>query len=80
MPVTVLDYPTPLMPASCTEALMEALERYDGPEIFNTDRGSQFTSPEFTSVLKEVGVAISMDGRDRRLDNIFIERLWRSLN
>ena len=79
MPVTVLDYPTHSMPTSCTEALIEALERYDRPEIFNTDRGSQFTSPEFTSVLNEVCVAISMDGKDRCLDNIFIERLLRSL-
>ena len=67
------------MPASCTEALIEALERYGRPEIFNTDRGSQFTGLDFTSVLKEAGVAISMDGSDRCLDNIFIERLWRSL-
>ena len=67
------------MLASCTEAVTEALERYDGPEIFNTDRGIQFTSPEFASVLKEISVAISMDGRDRCLDNIFIERLWRSM-
>ena len=79
MPVPVLDYPTPSMPASCTEALIDALERYGHPEIFNTDRGCQFTSPEFTSVLKEVSGAISMDGRDRCLDNIFIARLWRSL-
>ena len=79
MPVPVLDYPTPSMPASCTEALIETLERYGHPPIFDTDRGSQFTGLEFTSVLKEAGVAISMDGRDRCLDNIFIERLWRSL-
>ena len=63
----------------CTEALTEALERYGGPEIFNTDQGSQFTSLEFTAVLKDSGVAISMDGRGRCMDNIFIERLWRSL-
>ena len=63
----------------CTEALTEALERYGRPEIFNSDQGSQFTSLEFTSVLKDAGVAISMDGRGRCLDNIFIERLWRSL-
>ncbi len=63
----------------CTEALTEALERYGRPEIFNSDQGSQFTSLEFTSVLKDSGVAISMDGRGRCLDNIFIERLWRSL-
>ena len=63
----------------CVEALSEALERYGRPEIFNTDQGSQFTSLEFTSVLKDSGVAISMDGRGRCMDNIFIERLWRSL-
>lgn len=63
----------------CTDALTEALERYGRPEIFNTDQGSQFTSQEFTSLLNESGVAISMDGRGRCMDNIFIERLWRSL-
>ena len=63
----------------CTDALTEALERYGCPEIFNTDQGSQFTSQEFTSVLNDYGVAISMDGRGRCMDNIFIERLWRSL-
>ena len=63
----------------CVEALNEALARYGKPEIFNTDQGSQFTSFEFTGVLKGAGVAISMDGRGRCMDNIFIERLWRSL-
>ena len=63
----------------CTDALTEALERYGCPQIFNTDQGSQFTSQEFTSVLNESRVAISMDGRGRCMDNIFIERLWRSL-
>jgi len=63
----------------CVEALNEALARYGNPEIFNTDQGSQFTSVEFTGVLKDAGVAISMDGRGRCMDNIFIERLWRSL-
>jgi putative transposase len=63
----------------CVEALNEALARYGRPRIFNTDQGSQFTSLEFTAVLKAAGVAISMDGRGRCLDNIFIERLWRSL-
>ena len=63
----------------CVEAISEALERYGPPDIFNTDQGSQFTSLEFTSVLKDAGVAISMDGRGRCMDNIFIERLWRSL-
>ena len=63
----------------CVDALSEALGRYGRPQIFNTDQGSQFTSLEFTSVLKDSGVAISMDGRGRCLDNVFIERLWRSL-
>ena len=63
----------------CTDAPSEAPERYGRPEIFNSDQGSQFTSLEFTSVLKDAGVAISIDGRDRCMDNIFIERLWRSL-
>ena len=63
----------------CVEALTEALERYGRPQIFNTDQGSQFTSLEFTATLKDAGVAISMDGRGRCMDDIFIERLWRSL-
>jgi putative transposase len=63
----------------CVEALNEALARYGRPAIFNTDQGSQFTSLEFTGTLRDAGVAISMDGRGRCLDNIFIERLWRSL-
>ncbi len=63
----------------CVEALAEALARYGHPEIFNTDQGSQFTSFDFTGVLKDAGVAISMDGRGRCMDNVFIERLWRSL-
>jgi len=63
----------------CVEALEEAMARYGKPEIFNTDQGSQFTSIDFTGVLKEAGVKISMDGRGRWLDNVFIERLWRSL-
>jgi len=63
----------------CIEALNEALARYGKPEIFNTDQGTQFTSADFTNVLKDAGVAISMDGRGRCMDNIFIERLWRSL-
>ena len=65
--------------AFCIEALTEALERYDAPELFNTDQGSQFTCEGFTSVLASHGVAISMDGRGRWLDNVFIERLWRSV-
>jgi putative transposase len=63
----------------CIEALEEALERFGNPEIFNTDQGSQFTSPQFTGVLRVAGVRISMDGRGRWMDNVFIERLWRSL-
>ena len=63
----------------CVEALEEALERYGRPEIFNTDQGSQFTSFDFTKVLLREGVDISMDGKGRFMDNIFIERLWRSL-
>ena len=62
-----------------SEALTEALKRYGRPNIFNTDQRSQFANLEFTAVLKDAGVAISMDGRGRCLDNIFIERLWRSL-
>jgi putative transposase len=61
------------------EALEEALERFGTPEIFNTDQGAQFTSQAFTDVLKDHGVAISMDGRGRWLDNVFVERLWRSV-
>ena len=63
----------------CLEALEEALARFGQPEIFNTDQGSQFTSPRFTGVLQRAGVRISMDGRGRWMDNVFIERLWRSL-
>ena len=65
--------------SSCVEALEEALCRYDAPEIMNTDQGSQFTSEAFTSLLHSRGVAISMDGRGRWMDNVFIERLWRSV-
>lgn len=63
----------------CVEALEEALALYGVPEIFNTDQGAQFTSDVFTSVLKEHGIKISMDGKGRWMDNVFIERLWRSL-
>jgi putative transposase len=62
----------------CVNALKEALRR-GKPEIFNSDQGSQFTSSEFTGVLKTAGVRISMDGRGRVFDNIFVERLWRSV-
>ena len=63
----------------CVAALEEALARFGRPEIFNTDQGSQFTSFAFTSVLRDAEVRISMDGRGRWMDNVFIERLWRSL-
>jgi putative transposase len=63
----------------CLEALEEALARFGRPEVFNTDQGSQFTSPRFTGVLREAGARISMDGRGRWMDNVFIERLWRTL-
>jgi putative transposase len=63
----------------CSAALEEALARFGCPEIFNTDQGSQFTSPRFTGVLHAAGVKISMDGRGRWMDNVFIERLWRSV-
>ena len=63
----------------CTEALEEAIERYGAPEVFNTDQGCQFTSEDFTGVLKEHGVKISMDGKGRWVDNVFVERLWRSV-
>jgi putative transposase len=62
----------------CVEALKRALQR-GRPEIFNSDQGSQFTSEKFTGVLAERQIAISMDGRGRCMDNIFVERLWRSL-
>ena len=65
--------------AFCVEALEEALARYGAPEIFNTDQGAQFTSEAFTDVLKTHGVTISMDGKGRWLDNVFVERLWRSV-
>jgi putative transposase len=63
----------------CLAALQEALARFGTPEIFNTDQGSQFTSGEFTGMLAAAGIRISMDGRGRWIDNVFIERLWRSL-
>jgi len=63
----------------CCEALREALARFGRPEIFNTDQGSQFTSSDFTEVLRAADVRISMDGRGRWMDNVFTERLWRSL-
>jgi len=63
----------------CIAALEEALVRFGQPDIFNSDQGSQFTSPRFTEMLTGAGVRISMDGRGRWMDNVFIERLWRSL-
>ena len=63
----------------CVAALLEAFDKYGKPEIFNTDQGSQFTSDEFTSKLKSRGVKISMDGKGRALDNVYVERLWRSV-
>lgn len=63
----------------CVSALERALRLYPKPEIFNSDQGSQFTGEDFTGVLKDHGVKISMDGKGRCMDNIFIERLWRSV-
>lgn len=63
----------------CVEALEEALQRYGTPEIFNTDQGAQFTAEAFTRVLKDHEIAISMDGKGRWVDNVFVERLWRSV-
>ena len=63
----------------CLEAVAEALAKYGRPEIFNTDQGSQFTSAAFTGLLQENGIAISMDGRGAWRDNVFVERLWRSV-
>jgi putative transposase len=63
----------------CVDCLEEAIKNYGAPEIFNTDQGSQFTSDSFTGVLINHGITISMDGRGRALDNIFVERLWRTV-
>ena len=63
----------------CIEALEEALTRYDAPEIFNTDQGSQFTAEAFTALLEAKGVRVSMDGKGRWIDNVFVERLWWSV-
>jgi putative transposase len=63
----------------CVEALREAIARYGVPEIMNTDQGSQFTSAEFTGELKAHGIAISMDGRGQWRDNVFVERLWKTV-
>ena len=63
----------------CLEAVEEALRRYGSPDIFNTDQGSQFTSQAFTGLLRDAGIAISMDGRGSWRDNVFVERLWRTI-
>jgi putative transposase len=63
----------------CLEAMEEAIARYGKPEIVNTDQGSQFTSQAFTGLFKEQGIQISMDGKGAWRDNVFVERLWRSL-
>ena len=68
-----------LDPSFCTEALEEALNNFGVPEIFNTDQGSQFTAEAFTGVLSAQGIRISMDGKGRWMDNVFIERLWKSV-
>jgi len=66
-------------PSFCVEALEEAIAKFGLPEIFNTDRGSQFPSDDFIGVLKRHGIRISMDGKGLWMDNVFVERLWRSL-
>lgn len=63
----------------CAEVLEEAIKNHGKPKIFNTDQGSQFTSDMFINILKDNGISISMDGKGRALDNIFVERLWRSV-
>ncbi len=68
-----------LDPEFCVSALEEALRHHGTPEIFNTDQGAQFTSDAFIKVLQDAGVRISMDGKGRWIDNVFIERVWRSL-
>jgi len=68
-----------MTPDFCVEALEEAIERFGAPEIMNTDQGSQFTSEAWTNVLKAEDTSISMDGKGRWIDNVFIERLWRSV-
>jgi putative transposase len=68
-----------MTPDFCVEALEEAIAKYGRPEIFNSDQGSQFTSAAFTDVLKAHDIQISMDGKGRWIDNVFVERLWRSV-
>jgi putative transposase len=70
---------TTLDAAFCVEALQEALVKHGKPEVFNTDQGCQFTCEDFTRVLESNGIAISMDGKGRALDNVFVERLWRTV-
>jgi putative transposase len=65
--------------AFCVDALKEAIAKYGCPDIFNTDQGSQFTAEAFTNILQSKGIAISMDGKGRWRDNVFIERLWKSV-
>ena len=69
----------PLDDDSCVNALKSALRKHKTPEIFNTDQWAQYTGKAFTGALKDHGVQISMDGKGRCMDNIFIERLWRSV-
>jgi putative transposase len=68
-----------LDPGFCVDALEQALAHFGAPEIFNTDQGAQFTSDAFTKVLRRRGIRISMDGKGRCIDNVFVERLWRSV-
>jgi putative transposase len=70
---------TSMTPEFCVEALEDAIQKYGPPEIFNTDQGSQFTSVAFTDVLKDHDIQISMDGKGRWVDNVFVERLWKSV-
>jgi len=65
--------------AFCVDALQDGLSQYGAPEIFNSDQCSQFTSSAFTGLLKQTDVQISMDGRGRAFDNIFVDRLWRTV-
>ena len=87
--VAVMDWATRKVPSwrvsntmdveFCLEALLAAPAQHGRPDTFNTDQGSQFTSPRFTGALLAAGVRVSMDGRGRWMDNVFIKRLWRSL-
>ena len=65
--------------AFCADAMEEAIAKYGCPDIFNTDQGSQFTAETFTNILRSNDIAISMDGKCRWMDNVFIERLWKSV-